>query len=972
MLPVHRHGRLLRAAVKTILGVAAYSLLASAASAAEDEAKSSAQLDEVVVTGFRGSLEAALDEKRVSAAAIDSIKAEDMAKFPDSNLAESLQRIPGVSIARDAGEGRQISVRGLGAQFTRVRINGMEAMSTTGGTDSSGGANRTRGFDFNVFASELFQSITARKTASADVDEGSLGATVDLRTGRPFDHPGFNMVGSAKAAYNDLSEDIDPRLTFLISNTWADDSIGALFSAAYSQHHAYEEGFSTVRWDNGPSAQGFAGTTRIAPIATPQPPPVVNAGPAPVPVEAGYGTTFQPRIPRYGRLTHDQDRLGLTAAFQWQLNDKNLLNLDVLYSDFKAKRDEQFLEAFSFTRNASQNGKPQTIVRAGEIDANGTMVYGLFDAVDIRSENRHDELETQFIEYTLSGTHDVSDRIKITELVGYSDSDFGNPIQTTVTLDRPNSNGYSWDFRNNDRLPGLNYGFDPNDPANWQFSNQVAGQPGSVQSEIRLRPQYVKNTLTNAQVDLTFEATDHFSVKGGLNFKKYSYESRELRRASETTIAPLPAGTSVADVSQIIHGFGRGISIPVGTPTSWLMPSIDAFNSVYNIYCNCGIYAVSELNARGNNTAVYEKDQGAFLQGVFNFDVGIPIRGDIGVRYVKTNEEAQGYLTDPAFTSKTVTVDYDDVLPSLNVVAELTPDLLVRFGAAKVMTRPPLGSLSPGVAVSLVGNLAVTTGSPDLDPIRATTYDLAGEWYFSKGSLLSLAVFYKDIDSFVQNLVENKTLAQGGYTPAEIQTILAGTLLNGSEIFAFTQPVNSPGGPLHGFEVNYQQQFTFLPGAWQNFGLLLNYTYVDSKIDYITNPTTRATVENDLTGLSRHAYNGTLYYEDKSFSVRLSAAYRDRYLTRVPASNAGVPVTNSSNPLLNTPQSSVQDAEGTNETLNIDFSASYTLNEHLSFSVEGLNLTDQFNDQFIDTKSNRVVVYTHTGRQYFVGARYKL
>jgi TonB-dependent receptor len=280
--------------------------------------------------------------------------------------------------------------------------------------------------------------------------------------------------------------------------------------------------------------------------------------------------------------------------------------------------------------------------------------------------------------------------------------------------------------------------------------------------------------------------------------------------------------------------------------------------------------------------------------------------------------------------------------------------------------------LSPGVAVSLVGNLSVTTGTPELDPIRATTYDLAGEWYFSKGSLLSLAVFYKNIDSFVQNLTENKTLAQGGYSPAEIQTILAGTLLNGSEIFAFNQPVNSPGGPLKGLEVNYQQQFTFLPGMLQNFGLLLNYTYVDSKIDYITNPVTRATVQNDLTGLSRNAWNGTIYYEDKQFSVRLSAAYRDRYLTRVPGSNTGVPVTNSVIPAQNTPQEFVQDAEGTNETLNVDFSASYTLNQHLSFSLEGLNLTDQFNDQFIDTKSNRVVVYTHTGREYFAGVRYKL
>jgi TonB-dependent receptor len=150
---------------------------------AENDAK---QLDEVVVS-FRGSLSRAIDLKRDEIGQVDVIVAEDIGKFPDLNLAESLQRVPGVAITRDAGEGRNISVRGLGPQFTRIRINGLEALATGGGTDASGGANRGRGFDFNVFASDLFNSITVRKTASADVDEGSLGATVDLQTARPFD-----------------------------------------------------------------------------------------------------------------------------------------------------------------------------------------------------------------------------------------------------------------------------------------------------------------------------------------------------------------------------------------------------------------------------------------------------------------------------------------------------------------------------------------------------------------------------------------------------------------------------------------------------------------------------------------------------------------------------------------------------------------------------------------------------------------
>src|SRR6478736_3997749 len=176
---------------------------ATAAPAPAADAPAEPAGTEIIVTGFRGSLEKALNLKKESAVAVDMILAEDIGKFPDLNLSESLQRIPGVTLARDAGEGRQISVRGLGAQFTRVRIDGMEALATAGSADASGGTNRGRSFDFNVFASDLFNSISVRKTADASTEEGSLGATVDLRTARPFDYPGFTLTASAQADYND-------------------------------------------------------------------------------------------------------------------------------------------------------------------------------------------------------------------------------------------------------------------------------------------------------------------------------------------------------------------------------------------------------------------------------------------------------------------------------------------------------------------------------------------------------------------------------------------------------------------------------------------------------------------------------------------------------------------------------------------------------------------------------------------------
>ena len=209
------------------------------------------QPDEIIVRGYRQSLGRALDIKRSETGAVDSIVAEDIADFPDLNLAESLQRIPGVSIQRDAGEGRNITVRGLGPTFTRVRLNGMEGLTTAGGSDSSGGTNRDRGFDFNIFASELFSALTVRKTAAAELDEGSLGATVDLRTPRPFDFGDRVMSAALQGGYNDLANDASPRATFLYSDTSAEGRFGGLFSLAYTERSLLEEGHSTVRWQPG-------------------------------------------------------------------------------------------------------------------------------------------------------------------------------------------------------------------------------------------------------------------------------------------------------------------------------------------------------------------------------------------------------------------------------------------------------------------------------------------------------------------------------------------------------------------------------------------------------------------------------------------------------------------------------------------------------------------------------------------------
>jgi TonB-dependent receptor len=277
----------------------------------------------------------------------------------------------------------------------------------------------------------------------------------------------------------------------------------------------------------------------------------------------------------------------------------------------------------------------------------------------------------------------------------------------------------------------------------------------------------------------------------------------------------------------------------------------------------------------------------------------------------------------------------------------VAPDVLLRFAAAKVMSRPALANLSPGGSITTTGNLAITVGNPFLEPFRAKTYDLGIEWYFGKGGFIGAGYFYKDITSYVQQLRNNVPYNQTG-----LPLSLLPSNFTGDEVFAVTTPVNTKGGPLRGWEVNYQQPFTFLPGLGKNLGMLLNYTHVESKINYLISPTTATTITDDLVGLSPKSWNATLFYDDGKFNARVSGAYRSSFLVRVPGQNNN-------------------DVEGTNESLNVDASLSYKFAKNWEIVLEGVNLTNEPNDQFISRGRNSVVAYTYTGREYLIGIRAK-
>ena len=513
---------------------------------------------------------------------------------------------------------------------------------------------------------------------------------------------------------------------------------------------------------------------------------------------------------------------------------------------------------------------------------------------------------------------------------------------------------YSYDYSQG-RSPLLVYG-----------SANLTSPSAWILTQIRERPQTALNTYDGAEANAHYAMTDVVQLEGGVNYKKYEFVTTEFRRSNGTTAnqeAVIPAAVAAIPLSSysIVSNLNvNNLGAPAGTATSWLVPNLAQANSLLSLYDQTafgGAFHLGPEPALGNNNSVSEKDSGGYVEATWNTELaGMPFRGNVGVRYVKTEQGASGYsFLSGAPIAINVQREYSDTLPSFNAVITPFDNFLIRFAAAKVMARPNLGNLTPGATVSVSGAArTVTAGNPLLDPFRAKAYDLSFEWYFNRDSLLSLALFRKDIDSFVQTKQATAVFHNNPFgIPDSVATAACGTLAGcdtTTTAWTFSVPVNTPGGPVDGFEINYQQAFTFLPGALSHTGVLLNYTGVKSSINYV-NGAGVVVATNDLTGLSRNSYNATLYYEDNRISARISAAHRAKYLTKVPGAEAGT------------------DVDGTNATFNLDASLQYTWNKHLKLTLEGINLTDEFQDQYNDS-TDRVSFYHHTGAEYQLGVRY--
>ncbi len=876
-----------------------------------------------------------------------------------------------MAITRVGGEGRNITVRGLGPEFSAATLNGMEVPSSTGGLDSSGGVNRTRAFDFNVFASELFNKIVLNKSSKGSLEEGGLASTVELHSARPFDNPGFQSILSANMAIENLTDENDPRVFALVSNTFADDKFGVLLSFAQSERNIRQEGFGTVRWtsafDN--SNRTFAGNdTTVAITGTPDPmanyPELDSANPKLVNEKLDY--MLFPRLPRMDSFNTDQTRTGFTGSFQFRPTDTMEFTLDYLKSSLDT--DVTSYNYFAQFRNTFASIRPTSIVLD---DAGRVAIAGEFTGVTPRVESRGQFSTTDFEQILLSGKFELSDSLKLDVMFGtaeviYDEEQYRfnlDALDATYTnaaaprrqaINGLNPTYFSYDFRSNSDIAEMSYGFDITNPLNYHFTAPT------------IRKDVVERQNDTFRTDLTWELEDESSIKTGLVWNERNITSerhdptagtltdpvaRVATGSGTATIMPITSATTnlTTTLAAVTKGYGDAVNPPAGFPTNFIVNDFAATKAAYS----AGSFT---LNPNDPTTFdVTENTAGIYGEYNRNMEIaGLPLMINAGLRYVETEVESIGVAG--TVTSKRES-DYAEWLPSANFTLEVVEDFLVRLSVNRNLSRPNLSSMTATInATPINGN--ITVGNPGLDPIVADAVDLGFEWYFAEEAVLGATFFHKDIDSFIVNNIVVSTLSP------ELKNIIAvaypqtdpgsatfdpkGVSIN--DEWNISTPINSEGAKLDGFEISYQQPFTFLPPAFEGLGVLANYTYVDSEITYGNG------VQGPLVGLSENSYNYGIYFERETFGVRLMANSRDDYVTAIPGSDRNY-------------------SENTTGPTRFDMSAFYNINDYLKVSLEVINLTEE--DERLYTTGSQsaggdldlVREINNTGREISLGIR---
>ncbi|MFT3964284.1 MAG: TonB-dependent receptor [Sphingobium sp.] len=879
-----------------------------------DDAADDADADQatIVVTGYRASLQQARDAKRNATIIQDSIVAEDIAAFPDLNLAEALQRLPGIAINREAGEGRRVSLRGLGPDFTRVQLNGMEVLGNVDSPqDSRGQTTRDRAFDFNIFASELFSRVDVQKSYAAELSEGGLAGTVSLTTARPFDYKGFRSAFSVQSGTNSLTKDFQPRVAALVSQNWGD--FGILISGAYNKRKTQEQGFDTYRWRPNNATGSIISSLSAADQAA------INSG-----------TLLFPRGNRYSVWESEQERLGLTGSIQWRPSPKVNLTLDALYGQFKADRFETHL--------ASRGGGGSTLLGGGGTFAGVTYPNSTINAIHYNADNEVDYLDVSganmstetrtqktkniFKQIVLSGDAEIAAGLKVTAAGGIERSKYSMPVSDKFYLETYGR--VISDYRGGTYSLVNSYGFNPGDISLWHAR------------EIDMSATYQNSALDNAKLKFDYEVSSGNRIAIGGEWRRFK-NSGYTQTVDDLLLPQFRAGTVSSDISgygEVYTGF-RGID--------WAIVDYDKALRQLGV--------TRDLGARKSVYDVTERTGAGYVQYNWNHALGTTtFRGNIGARYYRTDVTSNGEANVGYITVKG---DYDGVLPAANFAFEFDNGFVLRGSAAQNINRPSLSALAVnGTVTDSGGDLKVTVGNPSLKPYKSIDLDLSAEYYFGKAGYLAAGLFYKNIDGFIAT----QTVSNVRFGDTGLPTSIMAGLTNDSIVNAFTRPVNLQQTDLYGLELAMQTDFTFLPAPFDHFGTVLNFTYANAKLDYakLAAGATRTTLE----GLSKITANATLYYQDERFNARISGNYRAPYVY------SGLPITST----LAGVTVFDQDSSGYDDTLYVDFSAQYKIAKNFEVTFDAINLTNQREKQYSDS-SRRLYVVTYSGTTVMGGVR---
>jgi len=899
------------AAWALIQGAPAFAQAGPAAGADKDKAPSTSAIDEVVVTGIRASLASAASTKRNSSAIVDAISAEDIGKFPDQNLADSLQRVTGVQIQRANGEGTVISVRGLSPDFTRTQYNGRTITST--------GA---RSFDFSSLASDFVSSIEVYKTPTADMIDGGLSATVNVRLARPLDIGKDRYVAAIEGLYERNARKFSPHVTGFVNKVFGDGTVGAYFGADYR-----ERKYTTF------SKTGFG--TEVGVEARRLPPVDYN-------VDGDFNDTFRFEHTAGTIVTEgDSRRLTLVGGVQARPTDTLELWADVFYANLDEKQ-----KAYAFAPRFTSIAGPNSGVRRSVVNGD-TISFLDADGVWLVSIGQNNESSRVTVSPAAGATW-TKDRLTLSTEANYSRT---RREETALGMEGIGRASAYYDHRTDgDTFTDLGFtrGYDIFNPHNYN----VVGLRGSYKAPTIDRNWSLRG---DGRYDFNDGFVKKFSTGLNLSERKLDFRSARVLLSAQglANLLGVPFNPTVEggsfDGTPVMYRFSfphafSSYNGPVKPLTEGLVANMDTL--LERVSLARILAAAPPTAAPASDFAVQERSIAAYARVDFGTEDD-RLAGNIGLRYVKTEQTSIGSvpdfntitfvqlaaqtLVDTAPAGK-VDNNYENWLPSLNLRYAVNDNLLVRFGAARVMTRPTLSLLTTSTNIS-ANVRSISSGNPRLKPFLADQVDLSLEYYFNTTGILSAAVFYKDIKNFVVNATKTETYPVRQGIGGPIAT------LDFSHFF----PDNGAGAKLKGIELNAQVPLTFLPSPWDGFGVLANATLLDvGKVSAASGgPAT------PLPGVSKVSYNAAMYYEKSGFGARLSYTYRSKYT--------------------NNQLSFFGDGDFARSYGQFDASLSYEVNDHISINADASNILNEpsltYNNQ------NLVRFYEDSGRRFTVGAR---